>query len=148
MLPLKKSRYWVMKGSGNCSSTSTDPACEVPGQVPGQVPTETANPMNIEKMVDEEKSKYQQAIKDYQEAEKKAEESKAAYKSNPNFDTKFKAEMDIRKKFEKKTRLDHRKTMLTNTLRLRNQLKKGGRRLKHRKTHKKRWAYRTTLRRY
>jgi hypothetical protein len=121
-----------------------DPGCEVPGQVP----TETANPMNIEKMVDEEKSKYQQAIKDYQEAEKKAEDSKAAYKSNPNFDTKFKAEMDIRKKFEKKTRLDHRKTMLTNTLRLRNQLKKGGRRLKHRKTHKKRWAYRTTLRRY
>jgi hypothetical protein len=144
MLPLKKSRYWVMKGSGNCSSTITDPACEVPGQVP----TETANPMNIDKMVDEEKLKYQQAIKDYQEAEKKAEESKAAYKSNPNFDTKFKAEMDIRKKFEKKTRLDHRKTMLTNTLRLRNQLKKGGRRLKHRKTHKKRWAYRTTLRRY
>jgi hypothetical protein len=133
-----------MKGSGNCSSTSTDPACEVPGQVPSQVPTETVNPMNIEKMVDEEKSKYQEAIKDYQEAEKKAEESKSAYKSNPNFDTKFKAEMDIRKKFEKKTRLDHRKTMLTNTLRLR---KKGGRRLKHRKTHKKRWAYRTTLRR-
>ena len=129
-----------MKGSGNCSSTSTDPEC--------QVPTETVNPMNIEKMVDEEKSKYQQAIKDYQEAEKKAEDSKAAYKSNPNFDTKFKAEMDIRKKFEKKTRLDHRKTMLTNTLRMRNQLKKGGRRLKHRKTHKKRWAYRTTLRRY
>jgi hypothetical protein len=136
-----------MKGSGNCSSTSTDPACEVPGQVPSQVPTETANPMNIEKMVDEEKSKYQQAIKDYQEAEKKAEESKSAYKSNPNFDTKFKAEMDIRKKFEKKTRLDHRKTMLTNTLSLCNQLKKSGRRLKHRKTHKKRWAYRTTLRR-
>ena len=134
-----------MKGSGNCSSTSTDPACEVPGQVPSQVPTETINPMNIDKMVDEEKSKYQQAIKDYQEAEKKAEESKAAYKSNPNFDTKFKAEMDIRKKFEKKTRLDHRKTMLTNTLRLR---KKSGRRLKHRKTHKKRWASRTTLRRY
>ena len=133
-----------MKGSGNCSSTSTDPACEVPGEVP----TETANPMNVEKMVDEEKSKYQQAIKDYQEAEKKAEESKAAFKSNPNSETKFKAEMDIRKKFEKKTRLDHRKTMLTNTLRLRNQLKKGGRRLKHRKTHKKRWAYRTTLRRY
>jgi len=132
-----------MRGSGNCSSTSNDPACEVPGQVP----TETANPMNIEKMVDEEKSKYQEAIKDYQEAEKKAEESKAAYKSNPNFDTKFKAEMDIRKKFEKKTRLDHRKTMLTNTLRLRNQLKKSGRRLKHRKTHKKRWASRTTLRR-
>ena len=128
-----------MKGSGNCSSTSTDPACEVP--------TETVNPMNIEKMVDEEKSKYQQAIKDYQEAEKKAEDSKAAYKSNPNFDTKFKAEMDIRKKFEKKTRLDHRKTMLTNTLRLRNQLKKSGRRLKHRKTHKRRWASRTTLRR-
>ena len=137
-----------MKGSGNCSSTSTDPACEVPGQVPSQVPTETVNPMNIEKMVDEEKSKYQQAIKDYQEAEKKAEESKSAYKSNPNFDTKFKAEMDIRKKFEKKTRLDHRKTMLTNTLSLRNQLKKSGRRLKHRKTHKKRWASRTTLRRY
>jgi hypothetical protein len=139
-----------MKGSGNCSSTSTDPACEVPGQVPSQVPTETVNPMNIEKMVDEEKSKYQQAIKDYQEAEKKAEESKSAYKSNPNSETKFKAEMDIRKKFEKKDRLDHRKTMLTNTLRLRNQLKKtskGGRRLKHRKTHKKRWAYRTTLRR-
>jgi len=132
-----------MKGSGNCSSTSTDPSCEVPSQVP----TETANPMNIEKMVDEEKSKYQEAIKDYQEAEKKAEESKAAYKSNPNSETKFKAEMDIRKKFEKKTRLDHRKTMLTNTLRLRNQLKKGGRRLKHRKTHKKRWASRTTLRR-
>ena len=132
-----------MKGSGNCSSTSTDPACEVPSQVP----TETVNPMNIEKMVDEEKSKYQQAIKDYQEAEKKAEESKAAYKSNPNFDTKFKAEMDIREKFLKKDRLDHRKTMLTNTLRLRNQLKKSGRRLKHRKTHKKRWAYRTTLRR-
>jgi hypothetical protein len=129
-----------MKGSGNCSSTSTDPACEVP--------TETANPMNIEKMVDEEKSKYQQAIKDYQEAEKKAEDSKAAYKSNPNFDTKFKAEMDIRKKFEMKTRLDHRKTMLTNILTLRNQLKKAGRRLKHRKTHKKRWASRTTLRRY
>jgi len=129
-----------MKGSGNCSSTSTDPACEVPSQVP----TEMVNPMNIEKMVDEEKSKYQQAIKDYQEAEKKAEESKDAYKSNPNFDTKFKAEMDIRKKFEKKTRLDHRKTMLTNTLRLR---KKSGRRLKHRKTHKKRWASRTTLRR-
>jgi len=137
-----------MKGSGNCSSTSTDPACEVPGQVPSQVPTETANPMNIDKMVDEEKSKYQQAIKDYQEAEKKAEESKAAYKSNPNFDTKFKAEMDIREKFLKKDRLDHRKTMLTNTLRLRNQLKKSGRRLKHRKTHKKRWASRTTLRRY
>jgi hypothetical protein len=133
-----------MKGSGNCSSTSTDPACEVPSQVP----TETANPMNIEKMVDEEKSKYQQAIKDYQEAEKKAEDSKSAYKSNPNFDTKFKAQMDIRKKFEKKTRLDHRKTMLTNTLTLRNQLKKSGRRLKHRKTHKKRWASRTTLRRY
>ena len=133
-----------MKGSGNCSSTSTDPACEVPSQVP----TETANPMNIEKMVDEEKSKYQQANKDYQEAEKKAEESKAAYKSNPNSETKFKAEMDIRKKFEKKTRLDHRKTMLTNTLTLRNQLKKSGRRLKHRKTHKKRWASRTTLRRY
>jgi len=133
-----------MRGSGNCSSTSTDPACEVPSQVP----TETVNPMNIEKMVDEEKSKYQQAIKDYQEAEKKAEESKAAYKSNPNFDTKFKAEMDIRKKFEKKTRLDHRKTMLTNTLTLRNQSKKSGRRLKHRKTHKKRWASRTTLRRY
>jgi hypothetical protein len=132
-----------MKGSGNCSSTSTDPACEVPGQVP----TETANPMNVEKMIDEEKSKYQQAIKDYQEAEKKAEESKSAYKSNPNSETKFKAEMDIRKKFEKKTRLDHRKTILTNTLRLRNQLKKGGRRLKHRKTHKKRWASRTTLRR-
>jgi len=133
-----------MRGSGNCSSTSTDPACEVPSQVP----TETVNPMNIEKMVDEEKSKYQQAIKDYQEAEKKAEESKAAYKSNPNSETKFKAEMDIRKKFEKKTRLDHRKTMLTNALRLRNQLKKAGRRLKHRKTHKKRWASRTTLRRY
>jgi hypothetical protein len=133
-----------MRGSGNCSSTSNDPACEVPGQVP----TETANPMNIEKMVDEEKSKYQQANKDYQEAEKKAEESKAAYKSNPNSETKFKAEMDIRKKFEKKTRLDHRKTMLTNALRLRNQLKKAGRRLKHRKTHKKRWASRTTLRRY
>ena len=132
-----------MKGSGNCSSTM-DPGCEVPGQVP----TETANPMNIGKMIDEEKSKYQQAIKDYQEAEKKAEESKDAYKSNPNSETKFKAEMDIRKKFEKKTRLDHRKTMLTNTLRLRNQLKKSGRRLKHRKTHKKRWAYRTTLRRY
>jgi hypothetical protein len=131
-----------MKGSGNCSSTM-DPACEVPGQVP----TETANPMNIGKMIDEEKSKYQQAIKDYQESEKKAEESKAAYKSNPNSETKFKAEMDIRKKFEKKTRLDHRKTMLTNTLRLRNQLKKSGRRLKHRKTHKKRWASRTTLRR-
>ena len=129
-----------MKGSGNCSSTSTDPACEVP--------TETANPMNIEKMVDEEKSKYQQAIKDYQEAEKKAEESKSAYKSNPNSETKLRAEMDIRKRFEKKTRLDHRKTMLTNILTLRNQLKKAGRRLKHRKTHKKRWASRTTLRRY
>ena len=125
-----------MKGSGNCSSTSTDPACEVPGQVP----TETVNPMNI----DAEKVKYQQAIKDYQEAEKKAEESKSAYKSNPNSETKFKAEMAIREKFSKKTRLDHRKTMLTNTLRLR---KKGGRRLKHRKTHKKRWASRTTLRR-
>jgi hypothetical protein len=124
-----------MKGSGNCSST-TDPACDVPGQVP----TEVVNPMNI----DEEKSKYQQAIKDYQEAEKKAEESKSAYKSNPNSETKFKAEMAIRDKFSKKTRLDHRKTMLTNTLRLR---KKGGRRLKHRKTHKKRWASRTTLRR-
>jgi hypothetical protein len=132
-----------MKGSGNCSSTSTDPACEVPSQVP----TETANPMNIEKMVDEEKSKYQQAIKDYQESEKKAEESKAAFKSNPNFDTKFRAETDIREKFMKKNRLDHRKAMLTNTLRLRNQLKKSGRRLKHRKTHKKRWASRTTLRR-
>jgi len=132
-----------MKGSGNCSSTSTDPACEVPSQVP----TEIANPMNIEKMVDEEKSKYQQAIKDYQEAEKKAEDSKAAFKSNPNSENKLRAEMDIRKKFEKKTRLDHRKTMLTNTLRLRNQLKKSGRRLKHRKTHKKRWASRTTLRR-
>ena len=124
-----------MKGSGNCSST-TDPGCEVPGQVP----TEIVNPMNI----DEEKSKYQQAIKDYQEAEKKAEESKSAYKSNPNSETKFKAEMAIRDKFSKKTRLDHRKTMLTNTLRLR---KKSGRRLKHRKTHKKRWASRTTLRR-
>jgi hypothetical protein len=124
-----------MKGSGNCSSTM-DPACEVPGQVP----TEVVNPMNI----DEEKSKYQQAIKDYQEAEKKAEESKSAYKSNPHSETKFKAEMAIREKFSKKTRLDHRKTMLTNTLRLR---KKGGRRLKHRKTHKKRWASRTTLRR-
>jgi hypothetical protein len=135
-----------MKGSGNCSSTSTDPACEVPSQVP----TETVNPMNVEKMVDEEKSKYQQAIKDYQEAEKKAEESKSAYKSNPNSETKLRAEMDIRKKFEKKTRLDHRKTMLTNTLTLRNQLKKtskGGRRLKHRKTHKRRWASRITLRR-
>ena len=135
-----------MRGSGNCSSTSNDPAC----QVPGQVPTETANPMNVEKMVDEEKSKYQQAIKDYQEAEKKAEDSKAAYKSNPNSETKLRAEMDIRKKFEKKTRLDHRKTMLTNTLTLRNQLKKtskGGRRLKHRKTHKRRWASRITLRR-
>jgi hypothetical protein len=135
-----------MKGSGNCSSTSTDPACEVPSQVP----TETVNPMNVEKMVDEEKSKYQQAIKDYQEAEKKAEDSKAAYKSNPNSETKLRAEMDIRKKFEKKTRLDHRKTMLTNTLTLRNQLKKtskGGRRLKHRKTHKRRWASRITLRR-
>lgn len=142
MLPLKKSRHLVMRGGGNCSST-TDPACEVPGQVP----TETANPMNIEKMVDEEKSKYQQAIQEYQEAEKKAEESKSAYKSNPNFDTKFKAEKDIREKFMKKDRLDHRKTMLTNTLRLRNQLKKSGRRLKHRKTHKKRWASRTTLRR-
>ena len=121
-----------MKGSGNCSSTSTDPACEVPGEV--------VNPMNI----DEEKSKYQQAIKDYQEAEKKAEDAKSAFKSNPNSETKFKAEMAIRDKFSKKTRLDHRKTMLTNTLRLR---KKGGRRLKHRKTHKKRWASRTTLRR-
>ena len=135
-----------MRGSGNCSSTSNDPACEGPGQVP----TETANPMNIEKMVDEEKSKYQQAVQDYQEAEKKAEESKKDYKSNPNFDTKFKAEKDIREKFMKKDRLDHRKAMLTNTLRLRNTLKKtskGGRRLKHRKTHKKRWASRTTLRR-
>ena len=121
-----------MKGSGNCSSTSTDPACEVPGEV--------VNPMNI----DEEKSKYQQAIKEYQEAEKKAEDAKSAFKSNPNSETKFKAEMAIRDKFSKKTRLDHRKTMLTNTLRLR---KKGGRRLKHRKTHKKRWASRTTLRR-
>lgn len=139
MLPLKKSDYWVMRGSGNCSSTSNDPACEVP--------TETANPMNIEKMVDEEKTKYQQAVQEYQEAEKKAEESKSAYKSNPNFNTKFKAEKDIREKFSKKNRLDHRKTMLTNTLRLRNQLKKSGRRLKHRKTHKKRWAFRTTLRR-
>ena len=131
-----------MKGSGNCSSTSTDPSCEVP--------TETVNPMNVEKMVDEEKSKYQQAIKDYQEAEKKAQESKNAYKSNPNSETKLRAEMDIRKRFEKKTRLDHRKTMLTNTLTLRNQLKKtskGGRRLKHRKTHKRRWASRITLRR-
>ena len=125
-----------MKGSGNCSST-TDSACEVPGQVPTDVP----NPMNI----DEEKSKYQQAIKDYQEAEKKAEDAKSAFKSSPNSETKFKAEMAIRDKFSKKTRLDHRKTMLTNTLRLR---KKGGRRLKHRKTHKKRWASRTTLRRY
>ena len=142
MLPLKKSDYWVMRGNGNCSSTSNDPACEVP--------TETANPMNIEKMVDEEKTKYQQAVQDYQEAEKKAEESKSAYKSNPNFDTKFKAEKDIREKFMKKDRLDHRKAMLTNALRLRNTLKKtskGGRRLKHRKTHKKRWASRTTLRR-
>jgi hypothetical protein len=126
-----------MKGSGNCSSTSTDPACEVPGQVP----TEVVNPMNI----DAEKVKYQQAIKDYQEAEKKAEDAKTAFKSNPNSETKFKAEMAIRDKFAKKTRLDHRKTMLTNTLRLR---KKSGRRLKHRKTHKKRWASRTTLRRY
>jgi hypothetical protein len=125
-----------MKGSGNCSST-TDPGCDVPSQVP----TEVVNPMNI----DEEKSKYQQAIKDYQEAEKKAEDAKSAFKSNPNSETKFKAEMAIRDKFSKKTRLDHRKTMLTNTLRLR---KKGGRRLKHRKTHKKRWASRTTLRRY
>lgn len=126
-----------MKGSGNCSSTSTDPACEVPGQVPTDVP----NPMNI----DAEKVKYQQAIKDYQESEKKAEDAKTAFKTNPNSETKFKAEMAIREKFSKKTRLDHRKTMLTNTLRLR---KKGGRRLKHRKTHKKRWASRTTLRRY
>ena len=136
-----------MRGGGNCSSTSNDPDCEVPGQVP----TETANPMNVEKMVDEEKSKYQKAIQDYQEAEKKAEESKSAYKSNPNFDTKFRAEKDIREKFMKKDRLDHRKAMLTNTLRLRNTLKKtskGGRRLKHRKTHKKRWASRTTLRRF
>jgi flagella basal body P-ring formation protein FlgA len=125
-----------MKGSGNCSSTNTDPACEVPSQVP----TETVNPMNI----DAEKLKYQQAIKDYQEAEKKAEDAKTAFKTNPNSETKFKAEMAIRDKFSKKTRLDHRKTMLTNTLRLR---KKGGRRLKHRKTHKKRWASRTTLRR-
>ena len=132
MLPLKKSDYWVMRGSGNCSSTSNDPACEVP--------TETANPMNI----DAEKLKYQQAIQDYQEAEKKAEDAKSAFKSNPNSETKFKAEMAIRDKFAKKNRLDHRKTMLTNTLRLR---KKGGRRLKHRKTHKKRWASRTTLRR-
>ena len=127
-----------MRGGGNCSST-TDPSCEVP--------TETANPMNVEKMVDEEKSKYQKAIQDYQEAEKKAEDSKTAYKSNPNFDTKLRAETDIREKFSKKNRLDHRKAMLTNTLRLRNQLKKSGRRLKHRKTHKKRWASRTTLRR-
>ena len=130
-----------MKGSGNCSSTSNDPACEVPGQVP----TEVVNPMNIDKMIDAEKVKYQQAIKDYQEAEKKAEDAKTAFKSKPNSETKFKAEMAIREKFSKKNRLDHRKTMLTNTLRLR---KKGGRRLKHRKTHKKRWASRTTLRRY
>lgn len=132
-----------MRGGGNCSSTSSDPSCEVPGQVP----TETANPMNVEKMVDEEKSKYQKAIQEYQEAEKKSEDSKIAYKSNPNFDTKLRAETDIREKFMKKNRLDHRKAMLTNTLRLRNQLKKSGRRLKHRKTHKKRWASRTTLRR-
>jgi hypothetical protein len=134
-----------MKGSGNCSSTSTDPACEVPSQVPSQVPTEVPNLMNIDKMIDAEKLKYQQAIKDYQDAEKKAEDAKTAFKSNPNSETKFKAEMAIRDKFSKKTRLDHRKTMLTNTLRLR---KKSGRRLKHRKTHKKRWASRTTLRRY
>jgi hypothetical protein len=124
-----------MRGGGNCSST-TDATCEVPGQVPTDVP----NPMNI----DAEKLKYQQAIQDYQEAEKKAEDAKSAFKSNPNSETKFKAEMAIRDKFAKKNRLDHRKTMLTNTLRLR---KKGGRRLKHRKTHKKRWASRTTLRR-
>jgi len=130
-----------MKGSGNCSSTSNDPACEVLGQVP----TEVVNPMNIDKMIDAEKVKYQQAIKDFQDAEKKAEDAKTAFKSKPNSETKFKAEMAIRDKFAKKTRLDHRKTMLTNTLRLR---KKGGRRLKHRKTHKKRWASRTTLRRY
>lgn len=131
-----------MRGRGNCSST-TDPTCEVPGQVPGQVPTDVPNPMNI----DAEKVKYQQAIQDYQEAETKAEDAKSAFKSNPNSETKFKAEMAIRDKFAKKNRLDHRKTMLTNTLRLRNQLKKSGRRLKHRKTHKKRWASRTTLRR-
>jgi len=134
-----------MKGSGNCSSTSTDPACEVPSQVPSQVPTEVPNLMNIDKMINAEKLKYQQAIKDFQDAEKKAEDAKTAFKSNPNSETKFKAEMAIREKFSKKTRLDHRKTMLTNTLRLR---KKSGRRLKHRKTHKKRWASRTTLRRY
>jgi hypothetical protein len=134
-----------MKGSGNCSSTSTDPACEVPSQVPSKVPTEVPNLMNIDKMIDAEKLKYQQAIKDFQDAEKKAEDAKTAFKSNPNSETKFKAEMAIRDKFSKKTRLDHRKTMLTNTLRLR---KKSGRRLKHRKTHKKRWASRTTLRRY
>jgi hypothetical protein len=125
-----------MKGSGNCSST-TESSCEIPSKVP----TEVINPMNI----DAEKVKYQQAIKDYQDAEKKAEDAKTAFKSNPNSETKFKAEMAIRDKFAKKTRLDHRKTMLTNTLRLR---KKSGRRLKHRKTHKKRWASRTTLRRY
>jgi hypothetical protein len=134
-----------MKGSGNCSSTSTDPACVVPTEVPGEVPGQVPNPMNIDKMIDAEKVKYQQAIKDYQDAEKKAEDAKTAFKSNPNSETKFKAEMAIRDKFAKKTRLDHRKTMLTNTLRLR---KKSGRRLKHRKTHKKRWASRTTLRRY
>lgn len=129
-----------MKGSGNCSST-TESSCEIPSEVP----IEVVNPMNIDKMIDAEKVKYQQAIKDYQDAEKKAEDAKSAFKTNPNSETKFKAEMAIRDKFAKKTRLDHRKTMLTNTLRLR---KKGGRRLKHRKTHKKRWASRTTLRRY
>lgn len=117
-----------MKGGGNCSSTS-DTACEVPGRVPEKVP------------VDESK----QVLLRIQECRKKIEalenEIRAMPKNNDHEMTMAKIKVvSLRGQREHCKRLEqlwHGKK----------QLGKSRRSLKHRKTHKRRWAYRTTLRR-
>ena len=126
MLPLKKSCHFVMKGGGNCSSTS-DPKCEVP-QVP-QVP------------VNESK----QVLLRIQECRKKIEALENEIRAMPK-NTDQERTMAKIKVLSLRGQREHCKR-LEQLWHGKKQLGKSRRSLKHRKTHKRRWASRTTLRR-
>jgi hypothetical protein len=124
MLPLKKSGHFVMRGGGNCSSTS-DPACEVPQKV------------------DVNESK--QVLLRIQECRKKIEALENEIRAMPK-NTDHERTMAKIKVVSLRGQREHCKR-LEQLWHGKKQLGKSRRSLKHRKTHKKRWASRTTLRR-
>jgi hypothetical protein len=117
-----------MKGGGNCSSTS-DTACEVPEKVPEKVP------------VDELK----QVLLRIQECRKKIEALENEIRAMPK-NTDHERTMAKIKVVSLRGQREHCKR-LEQLWHGKKQLGKSRRSLKHHKTHKKRWASRTTLRR-